>query len=121
MKITRRRLKRIIKEESAKLRESIAIPYAHLSRTYDWSDAVYELADQWRKQEYDAFDRGDPSMMGMGETAAEAKEMWEAQVDAAAEDLESELMLALRNVTVATMASVTEKLINGEYAAGAPF
>ncbi len=120
MRITKRQLKRIIREERARLFEqqdeaSINV-HAHGQPSYDWGDAAFDLADEWKKQEFDAFDTGDPSMMGMGETTAEAKEAWEVQVENAGEDLEGELLFALRKTAVAAMAEITQKLINGEYA-----
>jgi len=119
MRITKRQLKRIIREERARLFEqqdevSINV-HAHGQPSYDWGDAALDLAEEWKKREREAFDTGDPSMMGMGETTAEAKEAWEIQVEDAGEDLEAELRYALRKAAVKTMAKITSNLINGEY------
>jgi len=76
---------------------------------------VGELVDKWHDAEVKAFDKGDPSMMAMGETAAEAKSVWKAQVDDAAIDLENELTRRVRQLAYKTMEEFTDKLINGDY------
>ena len=118
MKITKRQLRRIIREEKENLAEQDEA--AGLGRNghhwprVDWSD-VGELVDKWHDAEVKAFDKGDPSMMAMGETAAEAKSVWKAQVDDAAIDLENELTRRVRQLAYKTMEEFTDKLINGDY------
>jgi hypothetical protein len=151
MKITKRQLKRIIKEEKGKfLAEAFlpnlsSAPIPMKSRAHPWVVAevermriheeeevvatdnnthhwprvkwtnVEELVDKWAKGEEDAFDPGDPSMMAMGDTAAEAKTAWGFQVDNAAMDMEAELTKRVRQAALQTMQEFTDKLINGDY------
>lgn len=124
MRITKRQLKRIIREEKQRLLREQAPEQAaadtidnntHHWPRVDWND-VEELVDKWTDQERKAFDKGDPSMMGMGETTSEAKAAWEDQVENAALDMESELTLRVRKVALQTMQEYTDKLINGDYA-----
>ena len=81
----------------------------------DWTN-VGDLVDKWAKGEEDAFDKGDPSMMDMGDSAAEAKSAWGLQVDNAAMDMENELTKRVRQLALQTMQEFTDKLIAGEYA-----
>jgi hypothetical protein len=83
----------------------------------DWSNAVGELVDKWHDMESDAFDVGDPSMMGNDDMSqAEARDYWREQVDQASYDLENEITIEVRKVALAAMKAITDKLINGEYA-----
>ncbi len=138
MKITKSRLRRIIKENleistkppaggstgQAKIpliigeedmSTSVTAPNNehHMPRV-DWTN-IGELTDKWADAEYKAFDKGDPSMMAMGDTLTDAKKAWELQVDDAALDMENELTQRIRQLALATMQEFTEKLINGDY------
>jgi len=118
MKITKRHLRRIIKEEKARLvKEELGVDDAgeHHWPRVDWSN-VGELTDKWTKMEEDAWDKGDTSMNPDDETDADAKRYWKDQVEGAAMDFEAELTLRVRRVALKTMQEYTDKLINGEYA-----
>ena len=81
----------------------------------DWTNVV-DLVDKWAKGEEAAFDKGDPSMVAMGDTVTDAKRNWELQVDNAALDMENELTKRVRQAALQTMQEFTDKLINGDYA-----
>ena len=81
----------------------------------EWSN-VGELVDRWVMEEEEAFDSNDTSMMGLGDTATEAKAAWNLQVDNAGLDMENELTKRVRQVALQTMQEFTDKLINGDYA-----
>jgi hypothetical protein len=119
MKITKRQLRRIIREEQARLlreqEEVKADNNTHHWPRVDWTN-VEELVDKWAQGERDAFDKGDPVMMGMGETYNEAKGIWDMQVERAGMDMENELINRVRQVALKTMKEFTDKLIEGEYA-----
>ena len=134
MKITKRQLRRIIKEEKQRihakhrvrravrrrLREQTVEPKpAHVDHgwpTVSWEDAN-ELVDKWRDMELGAFDPGDPSMNQAGELSdAEAKKWWTEQVENAALELENVLADRLRQAALQTMQEVTARLINGDFA-----
>ena len=119
MKITKNQLRRIIKEEKARLlREQEEAPIAngdHHWPRVDWSN-IGEITDKWVKMEENAWDKGDPSMNPEDESDADAKRHWEDQVDAAGMDMESELTVRIRRLALQTMKEFSEKLINGEYA-----
>ena len=122
MKITKRQLRRIVKEEKTKvLREqedmsSNTTPTnnEHHWPRVEWSN-VGELVDKWTQTERDAFNKGDPSMMAMGETATEAKGIWDMQVEQAGMEMEAELTARVRKVALQTMQEFTDNLINGDY------
>ena len=119
MKITKKQLTRIVKEEKAKLlREQDEVKADN--NTHHWPrvawDNVGELVDKWTDQERKAFDKGDPVMMGMGETATESKGIWDMQVEQAGIDMENELIKRVRQVALKTMQEFTDRLIEGEYA-----
>jgi hypothetical protein len=123
MIISKRQLRRIIKEEKTRLlreqgedmsSEMRANNEHHWPRV-DWSN-VGELVDKWTDTERKAFDKGDPSMMDMGETATEAKGVWDMQVEEAGMDMEAELTERVRKLALQTMQEFTDKLINGDYA-----
>lgn len=137
MKITKNQLRRIIKENlkistkpppgastgKAKIpiigeddmSNNVTAPNNehHMPRV-DWTN-IGELTDKWSDAEYKAFDKGDPSMMAMGDTLTDAKKAWELQVDDASLDMENELTQRIRQLALATMQEFTEKLINGDY------
>ena len=129
MKITKRQLKRIIKEEKAKvLREqdgaeamdvgsqhggSSGVDDHHWPRV-DWSN-IGELTDKWIKMEEDAWDKSDTSMNPDGEQSVEMKSRWNDQVENAALDMEAELTKRIRKLALDTMKEYTDLLIGGEY------
>ena len=125
MKITKRQLKRIIKEEKARiLREQATGDHNHIdSREHQWpsadgpmADAALELATAWGDMEAKAWSAGDPSMNQNGELSdTESKEWWVEQVDNATEVLEATLEERLRQTSIEVMQEFTDKLINGEY------
>lgn len=124
MKISKRQIKRIIKEEKRRLLEQTEFPDDGLEgvdgSTHHWPRVewtnVEDLVDQWMDQENKAFDKGDPSMMHNDEiSVSEAKEIWEDQVEAAAMDMEAELTVRVRKLALQTMQEFTDKLINGDY------
>ena len=119
MKITKRQLKRIIKEEKARLlREqsevvSLSDNEHHWPRV-EWTN-VEALVDKWSAAEKKAWDTGDPSMNPDDENTAEMKKRWEDQVEIAAMDMEAELTVRVRKVALQTMQEFTDNLIGGEY------
>ena len=121
MKITKRQLRRIIKEEKVKLLveqqgvEIVVEPNEHHWPRVDWSN-IETLVDKWAVGERQAFDKGDPSMTKSGElSTTEARKVWEDQVETAALDMEAELTNRVRKVALATMQEFTDALINGDY------
>ena len=90
------------------------------NNTHHWPrvawDDVGELVDKWTNQERKAFDKGDPVMMGMGDTYNESKGIWDMQVEQAGMDMENELIKRVRQIALQTMQEFTDKLIDGEYA-----
>ena len=113
MKLTKSHLRMIIKEEKARiLREQ---DDGHLYPRVMWTN-VEELTDKWISAEYDSFDEGDPSMMAMGDSAKEARQRWNEQIEGAAMDMEAEMTARIRKVALETMKEYSSKLINGEYA-----
>ena len=134
MKITKRQLRRIIKEEATRIITEVeTVSSADISIAdiktandkkaaggdhhwprVDWSN-VGELVDKWTKMEEAAFDKGDPSMSPDDKSDTESKQYWGDQVEGAAMDLEAELTLRVRKVALQTMQEFTDKLVNGEY------
>jgi hypothetical protein len=110
MKLTTSKLKKIIQEQVEEMPDT----NTHHWPRVDWSN-VGELVDKWATGEEKAFDKGDPSMMVMGDTITDAKKNWELQVDQAAMEMEAELTNRVRQVALRTMQEFTDKLINGEY------
>jgi len=109
MKITKRQLKRIIKEEL----DTPSTDDHHWPRV-EWDNAS-DLVDKWHEMEIKSFDTGDPSMNPEGSTLKDNKDFWREQVDSASYDLDNELTIAIRKVALAKMKEISEKLINGEY------
>ena len=107
MKITRKHLRRIIREEKSRLlREQEEVEAAdsweygdHHWPRVDWSN-VGELVDKWVKMEEDAWDKGDPSMNPDEESDSDAKSHWDDQVDSASMDMEAELTLRIRRTAL---------------------
>ena len=118
MKITKNQLKRIIKEEKARLlreqEESGSVNGDHHWPRVDWSN-VGDLVDKWTSLEYDAWDKGDTSMNPDDVTDVEARQHWGDQVESAGLDMESELTVRIRRVALQTMKEFSDKLVNGEY------
>ena len=118
MKITKRQLRKIIKEEKERmLKKMETVPSKngdHHWPRVDWSN-IGELTDKWIKQEEDAWDKGDTSMNPDDQTDTEAKRYWEDQVEGAAMDMEAELTLRIRRVALQTMKEFSDKLVDGEY------
>ena len=112
MKVSKRQLRRIIKEEL----NGSSLDDHHWPRI-SWDSVAGDLTDKWVKMEEAAFDVGDPSMTRGGElSTVDAKREWELQVDAAGMDLENELVTEIRKVALAAMKKISNQLINGEYA-----
>jgi len=112
MKITKRYLRRIIREQTEEM--TVDSNTHHWPRV-DWTN-VEDLVDQWSDQESKAFDKGDPSMVGDDISVSEAKKIWEDQVESAAMDMEAELTVRVRKIALQTMQEFTDNLINGDYA-----
>ena len=127
MKITKRQLRRIIKEEKARiLIEQETGDHNHMaadSREHQWpsadgpiSDAALDLSTAWGDMEAKAWSAGDPSMNQEGELSdSESKTWWVEQVDNATAELEVELEERLRAESIKVMQEFTDKLINGDY------
>lgn len=121
MKITKRQISRIIKEEKQKLlnEQSESAPVGagddHHWPRVEWTSAS-ELADKWHDMEIKSFDPGDPSMTSEKDSLADSKDFWREQVDDATMDLENELTKRIRKLALEVMKEVSEALINGEYA-----
>ena len=122
-RVTSGRLRRIIREERVSLLREQAPPQSagdtsdnnsHHWPRVDWND-VEELADKWADQELKAFDKGDPSQNPDDMSLADAKKWWTDQVEAAAMDMEAELVTRVRKVALQTMQEFTDNLINGDY------
>jgi len=134
MKITKRQLRRIIREERNRLlREVETVSSTDISIAdikakqasgdangehhwprVDWNN-IGELTDKWIKMEEDAWDKGDTSMNPDDQTDTDAKRYWKDQVEGAAMDMEAELTLRIRRVALQTMKEFTDQLINGEF------
>ena len=125
MKITKRQLKRIIKEEKRRiLHEQEADAHNHVdSREHQWpsadgplSEATSDLADAWHDMEVKAWSPGDPSMNQYGELSDSAsKANWVEQVETASGALADALEERLRQTSIEVMQEFTDKLIDGEF------
>lgn len=131
MRITKKQLRRIIKEERTKLEEDEAggaadADLAPPNKSHHWPRVewtnVETLTDKWAQAERDAWDKGDPSMMldkpgekSQAEWDKEMKARWESQVEEAAMDFEAELTARVRKLALETMEEFTDALIAGEY------
>jgi ribosomal protein S18 acetylase RimI-like enzyme len=123
MRISKNRLKRIIREEKEKVLDEIDLENPdgsngdHHWPRISWDSSVGELVDKWHDMESAAFDAGDPSMTDDGELSqADAKDWWREQVDAASYDLENDITVEIRKAVLTAMKSVSGKLVNGDYA-----
>jgi len=121
MKISKRQLRRIIKEEKRRLlREQETSPD---TREHQWpsadgpiSDAALDLSTAWGDMEAKAWSTGDPSMNQGGELSdSESKTWWVEQVDNATADLEIALEERLRAAAIEVMQEFTDKLVNGDF------
>jgi len=115
----KKQLRKIVNKEKRKsLREQDeAVPEGrngHHWPRVDWTN-VNDLVDKWYDAELKAFDKGDPSMMAMGDTVTDARAAWKDQVDEAAIDMENEMTRRVRQLAYQTMEEFTDKLINGDY------
>ena len=112
MKVTKRQLRRIIKEEKAKLlRESIT-DMSKYENAFD--SAATTAADMFvmdmmtlYDEEPDAFARPDPS----GAMTRDSKEDWEEQVTYAAQEIETSVSEAIRKA----VEMIENRLHNGDY------
>jgi len=128
MKITKRQLHRLIREEKNKTlhEQPISGEQAmqmqsdqdmHSWPRIEWDSSIGELTDKWIEMEEKAFDPKDTSMTKDGElSTADAKKWWTDQIDAAALDLENDLTVEVRKVALKAMKDITDRLINGDYA-----
>lgn len=124
MKITKRQLKRIIREERHRMMEDmhaeadggqVEVSDHHWPRV-DWDMTVGGLVDKWAEGENDDWEGGSDTATKDGElTQAEAKAWWAEQVDTASQDLEVELVTQVRKLALRTMKDFTERLMNGDY------
>ena len=123
MRITKRQLRRIIKEERARLlkeqEQEVAVnstQHHYPSADSGISNVAGELAEGWHEMELKSWSAGDPSMNKQGELSdPESKEYWGEQVEAATDALDEELKERLRLVALEVMEEYTGKLINGDY------
>ena len=118
MKITKRQIQKIIKEEKARLlneqeEERVEASEHHWPRV-DWTN-IEDLVDKWTDQERKSWDTADPSMNPDDMKNIEAKKQWEDQVENASLDLEAELTKRVRKIALMTMKEYTDLLIGGEY------
>jgi hypothetical protein len=107
MKITKRQLRRLIREERNRIlhEQPVSGEQAeqmqrdqdmHTWPRIEWDSSVGELVDKWAE--------------------IEAKDWWADQVEAASMDLENDLTVEIRKVALKVMKDVTNRLINGDYA-----
>ena len=117
MKITKRQLRRIIKEEKAKLLREQEEPQAQADHHWprvDWK-GVEDLTDKWIDMEEKAWDKGDTSMNPDDQSDRDAQTYWNDQVEACAMDMEAEMLVRIRRVALQTMKEYSQKLIEGDY------
>tara|TARA_A200000159_G_C7334095_1_gene344264 strand:+ start:378 stop:734 length:357 start_codon:yes stop_codon:yes gene_type:complete len=118
MKITKRQLKRIIKEEKARIlreQENTQTQADHHWPRVDWKE-VGDLVDKWVDMEEKAWDKGDTSMNPDAKSDRDAQTYWNDQVEGCSMDMEAEMTLRIRRVALQTMKEYSQKLIEGEYA-----
>ena len=127
MRVTKRQLNRIIREERIRLRvlkeQEAPAPSQVDTREHQWpsadgpiSDAAGELSVAWNEMEINAWSAGDPSMNKGGELSdAESKAWWTEQVDAATDQIEEALSEKLRAASIQVMEEYTDMLINGDF------
>jgi len=118
MKISKRQLLNIIKEEVGMHQldeEDTPKTGDHHWPRVSW-DSVGELTDRWVDMEEASFDKGDPSMMGDDMSEKDARALWSAQVESAGMSLEAELTQRVRRVALAAMKELSDRLMNGDFA-----
>ena len=131
MRVTKRQLKRIIKEERTKLeedegRDEMSTNSSEPNNEHHWPRVewtnVETLTDKWAAAEREAWDKGDPSMnpdkpedQSQAAWDAEMKSRWFDQVEEASLDFEAELTKRVRKLALQTMQEFTDNLIGGEY------
>ena len=117
MKITKNQLRRIIKEEKARIlreQEETSSQADHHWPRVDWK-GVEELTDKWVEMEEKAWDKGDTSMNPDDQSDRDAQTYWNDQVEACAMDMEAEMLVRIRRVALQTMKEYSQKLIEGDY------
>ena len=117
VRITKKQLQRIIKEEKARIlreQEEISSQADHHWPRVDWK-GVEELTDKWIDMEEKAWDKGDTSMNPDSKSDRDAQTYWNDQVEACAMDMEAEMLLRIRRVALQTMKEFSQKLIEGNY------
>ena len=112
MKITRKQLKKIIKEEKAKLlRESVAdmrhYDDAADRAAMDMSDLFYNDMMKLYDEEPEAFARPDPA----GGMTRDSKENWEQQVVYAQQEIDTAVAAAI----LRTIQEIENRLHNGDF------
>lgn len=121
MRITKRQLKRIIKEEKDKVLRELEAPVNSSQHHYPSADqeieqVVEQLKVAWQEMELKAWSAGDPSMNMHGELSdQESKELWGSQVETATDEFKEALGERLRATAIEVMEEYTDKLIVGEY------
>ena len=118
VRITKKQLQRIIKEEKARIlreQEETSSQADHHWPRVDWK-GVEELTDKWIDMEEKAWDKGDTSMNPDTKSDKDAQTYWNDQVEACAMDMEAEMILRVRRVALQTMKEFSQKLIEGDYA-----
>lgn len=117
MKITKRQLTRIIKEEKARIlkeQEDTQSQADHHWPRVDWK-GVEDLTDKWIDMEEKAWDKGDTSMNPDDQSDRDAQTYWNDQVEACAMDMEAEMLVRIRRIALQTMKEYSQKLIEGDY------
>ena len=113
MKITKRQLKRIIKEEKAKLLHETVADMRHMEEAADQAaSGISDLFGQDMMKLYDeepeAFARPDPNGTGM---IRDSIEVWEEQVGYAQQELDTSISFAIAKA----IEEVEMKLHDGQY------
>jgi len=113
MKITKRQLKRIIKEEKSKLLRESVTDMSHYDdasdrAAMDMSDLFYKDMMALYDEEPDAFARPSPDGGGM---TRDSKEFWEEQVVYAQQEIDT----AVANAILRTIESIESRLHNGDF------
>ena len=112
MKITKRQLRRIIKEEKAKLLRETVADMRHFEEAADkcaerMSDLFYNDMMKLYDEEPDAFARPGPD----GSMARDSKGMWEQQVVYATQELENAISFSIAQA----IEEIEMKLHDGQY------
>ena len=108
MKITKRQLRRIIKEEKAKLlRESVA-DMRHFEEAADKS--AERMSGLFYNDMMKLYEE-DPYALFIGQRSAIEKDVWEQQVDYASQELETSISFAIAQA----IKEIEMKLHDGQY------